>query len=82
VVRILFTSAKRSEVEEGLEKLFDETVFSANKKNTKNLEKTIKRLEKKGYNRWEICYIGDDFCKDFLPAMRCGLNTLLLRWIL
>lgn len=79
VSRILFTSAKRDEIEKDVENLFDEIIFSANKKDNKKLERIVKMLEKKGYKRNEICYVGNDFYADFLPAVNCGLNALLLR---
>ncbi len=80
--RVLFTSANKKEIEEKTEELFDEVVLSANKRNPKKLEQIVKKLENKGYKRDEICYIGDDFNKDFLPAVKCGLNTLLLRKVM
>lgn len=81
IVRVLFTLAKREEIEKRVDELFEEVV-SVDKKNTKSLEEIVKRLVRDGYKRTEICYVGDDFCDDFLPAMNCGLNVLLLRRIL
>jgi len=79
VTLILFTSAKKNEVEKGVENLFDKLFFSIDKKNPKNLESIVKELEKMGCERGEICYVGDNFYEDFIPAVKCGINVLLLR---